>query len=118
MLASCHDGLASGIYKSLTYPKGNCFSRFSFIKWLSKINTKLKSQDNIYIPRDSSRDSQVRDGSKTRRSNVKNRSRNKCTNNAGDRSNDRASNGRNYSKQKSNKHCKYCNQDGHTWKYC
>ena len=25
---------------------------------------------------------------------------------------------RNDSKQKSNKHCEYCDQDGHTWKYC
>ena len=32
--------------------------------------------------------------------------------------NDRARNSRNDSKQKSNKHCDYCDQDCHTWKYC
>ena len=35
-----------------------------------------------------------------------------------DRSNDRARNGRNDSRQKSSRHCEYCDQDGHTWKYC
>ena len=46
------------------------------------------------------------------------RSRNKSRNNSGDRSNDRARNGRNDSIQKSNRHCEYCDHDGHTWKYC
>ena len=27
-------------------------------------------------------------------------------------------NGRNDSRQKSNRHCEYCDQDSHTWKYC
>ena len=78
--------------KSLTYPN-----------W---------SRDNS---RDSPRNSLDRDTRVTRRSN---RSRNKHRNNYGDRSNDRARNGRNDSEQKSNKHCKYCDQDGHIWKYC
>ena len=65
--------------------------------------------------RDSSRDSQDRDRMVPRRSN---RSRNKSKNNSGDRSNDRARNDRNDSIWKSNKHCEYCDQDGHTWKYC
>ena len=47
-----------------------------------------------------------------------NRSRNKSRNSSRDRSNDRARNGRSDSRQKSNRHCEYCNQDGHTWKYC
>ena len=46
------------------------------------------------------------------------RSRNKSRNNSRDRSNDRARNGRNDSRQKSNRQCEYCDQDGHTWKYC
>ena len=58
-----------------------------------------------------SRDSQDRDRKVSRRSNRPRKS-------SGDRSNDRARNGRNDSKQESNKHCEYCNQDGHTWKYC
>ena len=53
----------------------------------------------------------------TRRSSVKNRLRNKPRNNSGDGSDDKARNGRNDSKQKSNKHCEYCDQDGNTWKY-
>ena len=47
-----------------------------------------------------------------------NRSRNKSGNNLGDTSNDRARNGRNDFKQKSNRHCEYCDQVGHTCKYC
>ena len=47
-----------------------------------------------------------------------NRSRNKSRNSFHDRSYDRARNGRNDSRQKSNRHCEYCDQDGHTWKYC
>ena len=68
-----------------------------------------------YNSRDSSRDSQDRDRRILRRSN---RSRNTSRNNSGDRPNDIARNGGNDSKQKSNRHCKYCDQDGHTWKYC
>ena len=30
----------------------------------------------------------------------------------------RARNGRNDSRQKSSRHCEYCDQGGHTWKYC
>ena len=71
-----------------------------------------RSRDNS---RDSSRDSQDRDRRNSRRSN---RSRNKSRNNSGDRLNDRARGGRNDSRQKSNRHCKYCDQDGHIWKYC
>ena len=65
--------------------------------------------------RDSSRDSQDRNIRVPRRSigleiNLETIS--------GDRSNDRARNGRNDSKQKSNRHCEFCDQDGHTWKCC
>ena len=45
-------------------------------------------------------------------------SRNEYRYNSGDRSNDRGKNGRNDSKQKSDRHHEYCDQDGHTWKYC
>ena len=47
-----------------------------------------------------------------------NRSKNKSRNNSSDRSNDRARYGRNDARQKSSRHCEYCDQDGHTWKYC
>ena len=60
-------------------------------------------------------DSHNRDRRTSRKSN---RSRNKSRNNSGNRSNDRTRNDRNDSKQKSNRHCEYYDQDGHTWKYC
>ena len=63
----------------------------------------------------SSRDSQDRDRRNSKR---QNRSRNKSRNNSSDRSNGRARNGRNDSRQKSNRHCEYYDQDGHTLKYC
>ena len=59
--------------------------------------------------------SQDRDRRNSKRAN---RSRNKSRNGSRDRSNDRARNGRYDSRQKSNRHCEYCDQDGHTWKYC
>ena len=77
-----------------------------------QLRNRNRSRDNS---RDSSRDSQDRDRRMSRRPN---RSRNKFINNSGDRSNDRARNGRNDSKQISNRHCEYCDQDDHTWKYC
>ena len=77
-----------------------------------KFTSRNRSKDNS---RDSSRDLQDRDRRNSRRCN---RSRNKSRNNSGDRSNDRARNGRNDARQKSNWHCEYCDQDGHTWKYC
>ena len=77
-----------------------------------KFRNKNRSRD---YSRDSSRDSQDRDRRNSKRPN---RSRNKSRNNSSDRSNDRARNGRNDLTQKSNRHCEYCDQDGHTWKYC
>ena len=70
------------------------------------------SKDNS---RDSCRVSQDRDRRATRRSD---RSRNKSRKNSGDRLDNRTRNSRNEFKQKSNKHCIYCDQDGHTLKYC
>ena len=146
MVASSHDGLASGIYQKPDIPKQGTFQDSALLSGLQKINKKLESLDNdLYAlraetnersrreykspgkqkfrsrnmsgdnSRDSSRDSQERDRRISRRSN---RSRNKSRNNSGDRLNDRARNGRNDSKQKSNRHCNYCDQDGHTWKCC
>ena len=77
-----------------------------------KFRKRNRSRDNS---KDSSRDSQDRDRRNSKRSN---RSRNKSRNNSVDRLNDRARNGRNDSRQKSNRHCEYCDQDEHTWKYC
>ena len=76
------------------------------------LGNRNRSRDNS---RDSSRDTPDRDRRNAKRVN---RSRNKSRNNSRDRSNDRARNGRNDSRQKSIKHCEYCDQDGHTWKYC
>ena len=146
MAASSHDGLALGIFQKSVIPKQETFQDSALLSGLQKINKKLKSLDNdLYATkaekndrsrreykspgrqkfrnrncsrvnsRDSSRDSQDRDRRVSRRSS---RSRNKSRNNSSDRSNDRARNGRNDSKQKSNRHCEYCDQDGHTWKYC
>ena len=77
-----------------------------------RFRNRNRSKDNS---RDSSRDSQDRDRRNSKRAN---RSRNKSRNNSRDRSIHTASNGRNDSRQKSNRHCEYCDQDGHTWKYC
>ena len=77
-----------------------------------KFRNRNRSRDNS---RDSSRESRDKDRRNSRRSNM---SRNKFRNNSGDRSNDRARNGRNESRQKSNRHCEYCDKEGHTWKYC
>ena len=46
------------------------------------------------------------------------RSRNKPRHNWSSRPNDRARTGSNESKQKSNRHCEFGDQDGQTWKYC
>ena len=135
MVASSHDGLASSVYQKPDIPKQVTFQYSALLSGLQKINKKLKSVDNgLYtlmaernersrreykLPgrekfrnrnrsRDSSRDSQDRDRRNSKRS----------RNNSGDRSNDRARSGRNDSRQKSNRHCEYCDQDGYTWKYC
>ena len=146
MVASNHDGLTSGIYQKPDISKQVTFQDSAVLSGLQKINKKLKSLDNdLYAmrternersrreykslgrqrfrnrnrsrdnSRDSSRDSQDRDRRNFKRVN---RSRNKSRNNSRDRSNDRARNGRNGSRQKSSKHCEYCDQDGHAWKYC
>ena len=146
MVASNHDGLNSGIYQKPDISKQVTFQDLALLSGLQKINKKLKSLDNdLYAMRternersrreykslgrqrfrnrnrsrdnsgDSSRDSQDRDRRNSKRAN---RSRNKSRNNSRDRSNDRARNGRNDSRQKSSRHCEYCDQDGHTWKYC
>ena len=146
MVASNHDGLASGGYQKPDTSKQVTCQDVGLLSGLQKINKKLKSLDNdLYSmraernersrreykspgrqkfrnrnrsrdnSRDSSRDSQDRDRRNSKRSD---RSRNKSRNNSSDRSNDRARNGRNDSRQKSNRHCEYCDQDGHTWKYC
>ena len=146
MAASSHDGLASGIYQKPCIPKQMIFQDSALLGGLEKINKKFKSLDNdLYAlraeknerlrreykspgvqkfrnrnwSRDNStdiyRDLQERDRRVTRRSN---RLIGKSRNSSGDRLNDRARNGRNDSKQKSNKHCEYCDQYGHTWKYC
>ena len=146
MVASIHDGLPSGIYQKPDISKQVTFQDSALLSGLQKINKKLKGLDNdLYAmgternersrreykspgrqrfrnrnrsrdnSRDSSRDSQDRDRRNSKRVN---RSRNKSRNNSRDRSNDRARNGRNVSRQKSNRHCEYCDQDGHTWKYC
>ena len=145
MVASNHDGLASGYQKS-DISKLVTFQDSALLSGLQKINKQLKSLDNnLYAmraernersrreykspgrqtfrnrnrsrdnSRDSSRDSQDREKRNSKRANT---SRNKPRNNSSHRSNDRARNGRNDSRQKSNMHCEYCNQDGHTWKYC
>ena len=77
-----------------------------------RFRNRNRSRENS---RDSSRDSQDRDKRNSKRAN---RSRNKSRNNSRDRSYDRARNGRNDSRQKFHRHCEYCDQDGHTWKYC
>ena len=77
-----------------------------------KFRNRNRSRGNS---RDSSRDSQDRDRKILKSSNG---SRNKSRHNSSDRSNERARNDRNDSRQKSNRHCEYCDQDGHTWKYC
>ena len=146
MVASSHDGLTSGIYQEPDIHKQVTFQDSALLSGLQKINKKLNSLDNdLYVlraernersrreykspgrqklrninrsrdnSRDSSRDSQDRDRRNSGRSN---RSRNKSRNNSGDRSNDRARNGRNDAKQKFNRHCEYCDESGHTWKYC
>ena len=146
MVASSHGGLASGNYQKPDIPKQVTLQDSALLSSLQKINKKLKSLNNVLHAlraeryersmgeykspgrqkfrnrnrfrdnfRDSSRDSQDRYRRNSRRSN---RSRNKSRNNSGARSNDRARNGRNDSRQKSNRHCEYCAQDGHTWKYC
>ena len=146
MVSSSHDGLPSGIYQKPDISKQLTFQDSALLSSLQKINKKLKSLDNgLYAirternersrreyrspgrqrfrnrnrsrdnSRDHSRNSQDIDRRNSKRAN---RSRNKSRNEPRDRSNDRARNGRNDSKQKSNKHCEYCDQDGHTWKYC
>ena len=146
MVASNHDGLNSGIYQKPDIAKQVTFQDSALLSGLQKINKKLKSLDNdLYAlrternersrreykspgrqrfrnrnrsrdnSRDSSRDTPDRDRRNAKRVN---RSRNKSRNNSRDRSNDRARNGRNNSRQKSSRHCEYCDQDGHTWKYC
>ena len=143
MVASNHDGLNSGIYQKPDIAKQVTFQDSALLSGLQKINKKLNSLDNdlnalrsersrreFKSPgrqrlrnrnrsrdnsRDSSRDTPDRDRRNAKRVN---RSRNKSRNNSRDRSNDRARNGRNDSRQKSSRHCEYCDQDGHTWKYC
>ena len=141
MVASSYDGLTSG-YQKPDISKQVTFQDSSLLSGLQKINKKLKSLDNdIYAmgaermkdleeninhqedkkfrnrnrsrgnSRDSSRDSQDRDRRNSKRVNG-------SRNNSSDRSNDRARNGRNDSRQKSNRYCEYCDQDGHTWNYC
>ena len=76
-----------------------------------RIETDLETTLEIVL-----RDSPDRDRRNAKRVN---RSRNKSRNNSRDRSNDRAArNGKNDFRQKSSRHCEYCDQDGHTWKYC
>ena len=146
MVASSHEWLPSGIYQKPDISKQVTFQDSALLSGLQKINKKLKSLDNdLYAmrternersrreykspgrqrfrnrnrstdnSRDSSRDSQDRDRRNSKRAN---RSRNKSRNSSRDRSNDRARNGRNDSRQKANRHCEYCDQDGQTWKYC
>ena len=146
MVASSHDGLPSGLYQKPDISKHVTFQDSAVLSGLQRINKKLKSLDNDLNvmrternerskreykyagrqrfrnrnrsrdnSRDSSRDSQDRDRRNSKRAN---RSRNKSRNNSRDRSNDRARTGGNDSRQKSNRHCEYYDQDGHTWKYC
>ena len=146
MVASNHDGLTSGIFQKPDISKKVTFQESALLSGLQKINKMLKSLDNdLYAvrternersrreyrspgrqrfrnrdrSRDSSRDSSTDSQDIDRRNSKRvNRSRNKSRNNSRDRSNDRARNGRNDSRQKSSRHCEYCDQDGHTWKYC
>ena len=143
MVVSNHDGLNSGIYQKPDIAKQVTFQDSALLSGLQMINKKLKSLDNdLYAlrnersrreykspgrqrfrnrnrsrdnSRDSSRDTPDRDRRNAKRVN---RSRNKSRNNSRDRSNDRARNGRNDFRRKSSRHCEYCDQDGHTWKYC
>ena len=131
MVASSHDGLASGMYQKPDIPKQVAFLDSALLHGLDNFLYALRAEKNERSrrgykslgrqkfrnrnwSRDHSRDSQDRDRRVSKRFNT---SRNKSRNNSGDRSNGRR-NGRNDSKQKSNKHCDYCDQDGHTWKYC
>ena len=138
--------MASGNYQKPDILKQLTFQDSALLSGLQKINKKLKSLDNdLYVlqgernersrgeyrspgrqefrnrnrsrdnSRDSSRDSQDRNRRNSKRSN---RSRNKSRNNSSDGSIDRVRNGRNDSRQKSNRQCEYCDEDGHTWKYC
>ena len=131
MVASNHDGLASGNYQKPDISKQVTFQDSALLSVLQKINKKLKSLDNdLYAlraernersrreyrspgrqmfrnrsrSRDNSRESSRDSQDRDRRNSKRpNRSRNKSRNNSSDRSNDRARNGRN---------------DSHTWKYC
>ena len=142
MVASNHDGLTSGSYQKPDISKQVTFQDSALLSGLQKINKKLKILENdLYAIRavrnersrreyrspgrqkfrnrnrsrdncrDSSRGSQDRGRRNSKRAN---RSRNKSRKNSSDRSNDRARNGRNDSRQKSNRHCEYCDQDGRT----
>ena len=46
MVASSHDGLASGIYQNPDMPKQVTFQDSALLSGLQKINKKLKSIDN------------------------------------------------------------------------
>ena len=93
------------------------FKDSTLVSGLQMTNKMLKSLDSdLYAFRAERNERSIREHRSPGRQMFRNR--NKSRYNSSVRSNDRTRNGRIDSRQKSNRHCKYCDQDSHTWKYC